>query len=187
MNQNTVTTQTILYILVEGKADKKFLTTIFVGKTFDVHTFLGSQNLLTKSASFAYQHRKEFILVLADTDSSLEEAILQKNEDYQDFGYFTDERHRLAFFVPEMEIVFCKEKYILEKIIGTKISEVDHVKAQYEPKKTLLRLLQLNNADSLVEICLSRLDENDFAFMRDNIEPLTQVQQFLEYAATEQK
>ena len=80
-----------------------------------------------------------------------------------------------------------KPKYILEKIIGTKISEVDHVKAQYEPKKTLLRLLQLNNADSLVEICLSRLDENDFAFMRDNIEPLTQVQQFLEYAATEQK
>jgi hypothetical protein len=170
-------------LIAEGKLEALILSKIF--PTIK-HIEESKGNPMFLLPSYAHQYRNSKIITLLDADTSLSDAIEKKRTDFIEFGFpSSDDDHFLGFFVPEIEIVFCKEKSILEKIAkfagySKPIDEIFYTKAQYEPKKCLSELFKLKFNNAIVMRLLEFLSEKDWQRIKENVAPIAEVEAFLE-------
>ena len=165
-------------VVVEGESDVMLFQSVFASQKEQVKFLAGGSRF--ESPSFArsllvYHHLPVVLMIDSDAtnkDRIIEEQISLKSYlDVAALGVPT----RVISIVPCLEAIFFTDDSVTEKIAGRRLTDVEKVEAQYNPKKILHQLLGVGRTQEAI----LRLGPSDFDLLR-NAPPMRELQQFLD-------
>jgi hypothetical protein len=134
----------IAYIVTEGSLDEKLLQRLLPSELLcDVGIVAaGSLSSVTAMSRSLAIKRKVAILVVVDSDSVEPRAIAYRRTDINEMvSGIAVEPVEVVLAVPQMEVVLFHDRTLLTQWFGDRITQEDLIRAEFQPRQVLERLL----------------------------------------------
>lgn len=160
------------YFVIEGISGRilleKMLPPEFVSKTkFIVGS--GYNTAISKARSILVTSEIP-VYILVDSDTT-DPYIVDEKKDYinQMLAHVSlSDRFKVLVSIPETEILLFHDKSVFESLFSVKVDDRQWEHAKYEPKKTLMELIENYDSDYMCEVLSNRLTDDMAKKLREN-------------------
>jgi hypothetical protein len=170
----------IAYIVTEGSLDEKLLQRLLPAELLrDVGIVAaGSLSSVTSMSRSLAVRRRVPILVVVDSDSVEPRAIASRRTDINEMvAGVAIEPVEVLVAVPQMEVVLFQDRALLTQWFGDRITQEDLIRAEFQPRQVLERLLaESPNAVSL-ETMIEQLNDRQV----ETLQQATVIQEAMQF------
>ncbi|WP_020503840.1 hypothetical protein [Lamprocystis purpurea] len=157
------------YIVVEGEADADLIRRLIPAEFSDgiaVVAADGRSSAVSLSRTILGARQTPTALVV-DSDTTSDALANEQKTTLNDLlrSAAGATPYLVTLAIPETEAILFSAPEVLERIIGSSLSETDRISARFRPKETLERLIQPAGISSVRDL-VSRLSESDLARLR---------------------
>jgi hypothetical protein len=134
----------IAYIVTEGPVDEKLLHRLLPGDLLqDVGIVAaGGLSAIKSMARSLAVKRNVPILIVVDSDSVEPRAIADRRVDINEIvAYASIQPVEVVLAVPQLEVVLFHDRTLLTQWFGDRITQEDLIRAEFQPRQVLERLL----------------------------------------------
>lgn len=141
-----------LSIVVEGRADEQLIGAVMAAVaapgTYEIVLAQGKSHAVSVAGTMLTLGEGPVILAI-DADTSSESLLAEQRSDLRALlnRAAGSEHWRLAFFVPELELVLVHDDAVAQRLFGRQLDEVEQALREVAPKKALARLLAWSKRD----------------------------------------
>ena len=141
------------HVVVEGEQDARLIEQLVrpsYGPEQVRIVVAGGASAVTSIARTILATRREPVVVMVDADAVSKRGIGERRAGIEEaLGQFgAPGLFRVLLFVPEMEAVFFHDRRLVDELTGGRpLTAEERVRAEYEPRKVLSRLLREQGRD----------------------------------------
>jgi hypothetical protein len=159
----------IAYIVTEGSLDEKLLQRLLPSELLcDVGIVAaGSLSSVTAMSRSLAIKRKVPILVVVDSDSVEPRAIAYRRTDISEMvSGIAVEPVQVVLAIPQMEVVLFRDRSLLNQWFGDRITQEDLIRAEFQPRQVLERLLAESPNGLTLAVMLEQLTDRQVESLR---------------------
>jgi hypothetical protein len=159
----------IAYIVTEGPSDEKLLHRLLPGDLLqDVGIVAaGGLSAIKSMARSLAVKRNVPILIVVDSDSVEPRAIADRRVDINEIvAYASIQPVEVVLAVPQMEVVLFHDRSLLNQWFGDRITPEDLIRAEFQPRQVLERLLTESPNGLTLEVMIEQLTDRQIESLR---------------------
>jgi hypothetical protein len=159
----------IAYIVTEGSFDEKLLQKLLPGdlrQAVGIVAAGGLSAVKSMARSLAIK-RNVPILIVVDSDSLEPRAIADRRVDINEIvAYVSTQPVEVILAVPQMEAVLFHDRPLLTQWFGDRITQEDLIRAEFQPRQVLERLLAESPNGLTLAVMIEQLTDRQVESLR---------------------
>jgi hypothetical protein len=159
----------IAYIVTEGPVDEKLLHRLLPGDLLqDVGIVAaGGLSAIKSMARSLAVKRNVPILIVVDSDSVEPRAIADRRVDINEIvAYASIQPVEVVLAVPQLEVVLFHDRTLLTQWFGDRITQEDLIRAEFQPRQVLERLLAESPNGLTLAVMIEQLTDRQVESLR---------------------